>query len=110
MESNFDDSFKDHLINNYLAKHSQRIKVSHYFELIDFLTQNQIIPKKVVRMYSVLNEYKYLYEEKRYKNKTRLVKAISQKFELHENTVWNIVKDHSCNFEPIEELEMKNSR
>lgn len=78
---------------------------SQYFELIDFLTNDHIIPKKQVRIYTVTNEYKYLIEGKKYKNKTQLVKSISKKYGLHENTVWNIVRDHLDSFEPTEEIE-----
>jgi len=105
MKSIFTESFKNHLVSNYLSKNPKKIMFSHYFKLIDFLTEDQIIPKKQVRIYTVINEYKYLLEEKKHKNKTQLIKAISEKFDLHENTIWNIVRDHLNSFEAAEEIE-----
>lgn len=102
MESIFNKSFKDHLVSNYFSTTQKKIKFSQYSVLIDFIIENQLIPRKVLRIYTVINEYSYMLEEKRYKNKTQLIKAISCKFNLHENTVWNIVRDHYDSFEAHE--------
>lgn len=102
MEYSFKEGAKDFILNDYLAHYPQNIRISHYFELIDFLIEEKIIPPKNVRIYTVINEFKFAMEEKRFKNKTKLVKSISEKLGLHENTIWNIIRDHTDSFKLLE--------
>ena len=46
----------------------------------------------------ILNDYDRLMQIQKFKNKTQTIKYISQNYDLHENTIWNILKDHRDKF------------
>jgi hypothetical protein len=59
--------------------------------LLDFLIRNNLIYDQAMREFVVRNDFEYLYRQGKYKNKTRTIKALAQKYNLHENTVWGII-------------------
>jgi len=69
--------------------------------MINFLIAHNFLTNQVIRHFTVIAEFTAITEKKSFKNKTQVVKAISLKYDLHENTIWNIIKDHSHKFGEI---------
>ena len=98
MESIFYQAFTDHLLNNFQLESKKKIRYSEYVMLTSFLIEKGIFSKKKIRIYTVVNEYQYLFSKNELRNKTQIIKFISKKFKLHENTIWNIVGNHRDDF------------
>lgn len=67
--------------------------------LLEYMLSKRLLKRSDIHHYVVLHEYRRLRQLHTYKNKTQTIRAIAHTYELHENTVWNILKDHKHKFE-----------
>ncbi|MDN5201347.1 hypothetical protein QQ008_08240 [Fulvivirgaceae bacterium BMA10] len=91
--------FKHHLIRNYKS-YLKENKIAHSpSNLIDYLLKHNIIDITTVRRYAILHEFHILYPKNSY-HKTNTVIDLAIEFDVHENSIWTILKDHARRFDP----------
>lgn len=85
------DKFHEHLDSDYqdFCKKHQILPSTHSFTT--FLIDHNLIPKTVIKRYTVKQEFQDLIQILDSK-KTKTVNALSDKFNIPERTVWSIIK------------------
>ena len=87
------DDFHSRLTNDftqYFESYSKgEEKVS---EFITFLIDHSLIDKHTIRRYTVLREFKALFDGG--KNKTTLVGELARKYNISERSVWSVLKGY----------------
>ncbi|RMG20985.1 MAG: hypothetical protein D6730_19060 [Bacteroidetes bacterium] len=90
--------FVGYLLDFYYRNHSGPHADEELKRVVHFLISNKFIDNQTIRHFTVIAEFHTSIEKQSYKNKTQAVKAIAHKYGLHENTIWNILKDHRHKF------------
>jgi hypothetical protein len=62
--------------------------------LLSYMLDQKLVPDTIMRQYVVLHTFRKLQSAPDAPSKTALVRKLAGMFELHENTVWNLLKDH----------------
>ena len=60
--------------------------------LLDFLLSKNLVGEVAVRRYIINKDFNKLIEIKRDKTKTEIVRLLSERYQLSERSVWNIIK------------------
>ena len=95
------------LIDNYNVYHEQhRFPYDDILEqyrindtlnsFITYLIDHRLIEESTIKRYTVLQEFTKIIGEARHK--TEAVNILSQRFNISERTIWNIMKDHKGRF------------
>lgn len=90
--------FTSHLLKRFFGPDSRRYGKRPVERLIHFLIDQGIITRRTIRHYTVLAEYADMQQSGIYKNKTQIIKVLARRLQLHENTIWNILKDHQTKY------------
>ena len=61
-------------------------------QLLSYLLEQKLVSDTIMRQYVVLQTYRKLLRAPNPPNKTRIIRQLAKQFDLHENTVWNMVK------------------
>lgn len=91
--------FIAHLLRRFFGTTGSRYGRRPVRQMLDFLIAHRFITRKTIRHFTVLSEYEQMMDSGAFKNKTQAIKALADRLALHENTVWNILKDHQTKFE-----------
>ena len=96
-----EESFVQHLVSNYhhYCMHQRRPPSTQDF--VKYLILHNVIEKVVIRHYVVLEEFHRLSGEGTFPTKGELVSYLSQKYELHQSSIWQILKEHRQRFHPF---------
>ncbi|WNJ16475.1 hypothetical protein [Pontibacter sp. G13] len=94
------EAFIGHLLANYPSDSQKVQRPESLEEFVNYLLEIRLISEQNVRHYLVLHEYRSLRAERAYRNKSQTIRAMAENFSLHENTIWNILKDQYMKFEP----------
>lgn len=92
------ESFISHVFGNYRKYCTDKRIQPNTANFLDFLIARNLIYEEAVRHYVILEEFKMLMLMKKCKNKTQTVKSIARAYNLHENTIWHILKVHQEKF------------
>lgn len=85
------DRFQQHLLKKYQS-YCTRHNISDPVEgLITFLIDQELIPEKNIKDYTVRQEFDDIYPNEEY-HKTRTVNALADRFNLSERSIWSILK------------------
>lgn len=68
--------------------------------LLRYLIERNFISAESMRHYAVIKEYKAMRATKRFGTKTKTIETLASRFGVHENTIWNILKDQRNKFKP----------
>ncbi|MEZ4687216.1 MAG: hypothetical protein R3B47_14460 [Bacteroidia bacterium] len=63
--------------------------------LLSYMLEQKLVSDTIMRQYVVLQTFRKLRSAPNPPTKTALVRKLAVMFELHENTVWNLLKDHA---------------
>jgi hypothetical protein len=94
------DSFVGHIFLGFQRYCLEKEESPDVMNLLRYLLRYRIFDTKTIRHFTILMEYRAMEEMDRYRNKTTAIQVIARKFGVHENTVWNILKDHDRKFDP----------
>lgn len=62
-------------------------------DVLDFLMENNFFSEASIKRYTVKKKYKSLDDKGTTISKMKTIKDIAINYEIHENTVWNILKN-----------------
>lgn len=93
------EPFMMYLLKNFHSYCTNMRLIPNISNLMNFLLRHKLFNLDTIRHYVVLNDYEAWLESPHYANKTQTIKAIAERYGLHENTIWNILKDHKNKFE-----------
>jgi len=97
--SQLSEPFLIHLIKNFQAYCTEKRLRPNISNLLNFLLQHQLFDADTIRHYVVLNEFEAWTKSSHFSNKTQTIRQIAVRYSLHENTIWNILKDHKHKFQ-----------
>lgn len=63
--------------------------------LLSYMLEQKLVSDAIMRQYVVLQTFRKLQRAPNAPTKTSLVRKLAGMYELHENTVWNLLKDHA---------------
>lgn len=85
------DRFQSHLLDKY-KEYCDRHRINESVNgLITFLIDQDLIPEKNIKYFTVLQEFDDIYPNEAF-HKTRTVNTLADRFNLSERTVWGILK------------------
>ena len=102
-------TFVGHTFQNFQQMCAKREITPNPANLLDYIIQHNLITEETIRHYVILCEYESLMSLRKYKNKTTTIKAISTRLSVHENTIWNVLKDHKNKFQKRYKLELEEN-
>ncbi|RMG73539.1 MAG: hypothetical protein D6722_03635 [Bacteroidetes bacterium] len=91
--------FITHLLRKYFNSRRSRYGQKPVRQILEYLITHRFISHKTIRHFAVLSEYEQMMASGLYKNKTQVIKILADRLGLHENTIWNIIKDHQTKFD-----------
>lgn len=95
------ERFSLFLTENYQLYQKQHIPDENIIDSLDtfitYLIDHRIIETSTIKRYTILKEYSKIIDNS--KHKTEAVNTLSERFNISERTVWNIIKDHKDRFE-----------
>lgn len=92
------ESFISHVFSNYSRHCTDKQLQPNTANFLDYLMTQNLIYEDAVRHYVILEEFEQMMEMRKFKNKTQTVKSLARSFNLHENTIWHILKTHHDKF------------
>ncbi len=92
------EAFIAHVFSNFQRYCAGKGLAPSTSSLLDYLLAGNLIPMASMHHYTILNEYKAWSAAGKYRNKTETIRALAKTYGLHENTVWNVLKDHEGKF------------
>ena len=92
------EAFIAHVFSNFQRYCATKGLTPSTASLLEYLLAGNLIPTTSVHHYTILNEYKAWSAAGKYRNKTETIRALATAYGLHENTVWNVLKDHEGKF------------
>lgn len=101
------DLFIDHVITDFQRSGVNNIPAGRLRKMIVFLIHSQLISTKTIRHFTIIREYEKMVEQGKFRNKTLLIRVMARQLDTHENTIWNILKDHQVKYQSprVEETE-----
>lgn len=92
------EAFIAHIFSNY-QRHCSGLGIApNTASFLDFLLRHQLIVPKEIHHYTILKEYQAWRDQETHRNKTETIRALAAAYGLHENTIWNVLKDHDGKF------------
>ncbi len=85
------DNFQEYLCKSYetyCERHDEEIDIEGF---INFLIDRELIPNTNINRYTIQKEFERLFPTQDY-HKTNTVELISDKYNISQRTVWNILK------------------
>jgi len=85
------DNFQEYLCNSYetyCQKHDEDIDIEGF---VNFLIDRELIPNTNINRFTIQKEFERLFPTQGY-HKTNTVELISDKYNISQRTVWNILK------------------
>lgn len=92
------ESFIQHVFGQFRQYCLEKEFTGNSANFLDFMLSYGMISEVTIRHYVLLQEYNMLQAQDLGKNKTERVQLLAQKYEIHPNTVWNVLKDHKAKF------------
>ncbi|RMG69654.1 MAG: hypothetical protein D6722_09845 [Bacteroidetes bacterium] len=92
------ERFIHHLFANFGQYCTSRGLTPDTAHLLSYLIEQGVIYEEAMRHYVILYGYDSLRRSHTYKNKTQTIRALAAQLHLHENTIWNVLKDHRGKF------------
>ena len=89
--------FLKHITRDYIEAHGLT-KIQDAVDVVNviqYAVRGNLIPKKVRRHFTIIKEFERMSQEYPTLSKTKIIKEMAERMDVHENTVWNILKDHS---------------
>lgn len=95
-----EELFVQHILSNYhhYCVHNKNLPSTQNF--VKYLILHNVIERVAIRHYVLLEEYHRLYAEGTFPTKGKLISFLSQKYLLHQSSVWMILKEHKTKFYP----------
>lgn len=93
-----EERFITHLLRKFFERKGSRYGHQPVRQMLRFLIAHGLITRKTIRHFVVLSEYEEMLTSGDYKNKTQVIRALSEELGLHENTIWNIIKDYHATY------------
>jgi len=93
------EAFAQHLQAEFRAYCVSREIIPSAAHLLDYMMKLGLISGDSIRHYTLLTEFAEMSRLGLYSNKTQTVKALAQKYTIHENTVWNVLRGHRDKFD-----------
>lgn len=94
----FQDLFIKYLIKDFQDFGIKNISDEKLRKIIVFLIHSRLISTKTIRHFTLIREYETMAEQGKFRNKTLLIRAMAKRLNMHENTIWNILKDHKMKY------------
>lgn len=107
MIKNMKDQFIKHILGNYQHHCMEQKLVPGIINFIEYLMAHQLITEDLARQYVVLEEYQVWSAEERFRTKTQTIHALATEYDLHVNSIWNLLKAQDKKFKP-RKLEPRN--
>lgn len=95
----FQDLFIDYLIQDLQELKGVNLSTNKLRKVIIFLINSGLISTTTIRHFTVIREYEKMVDQGTFRNKTLLIRAMARRFDTHENTIWNILKDHKLKYQ-----------
>ncbi|MEL6699852.1 MAG: transposase family protein [Bacteroidota bacterium] len=94
--------FFKHLLKEYISQTSVSPTPNPWglSDMLEFLVEHKLIPERSIRHYTIVLEYKELEKILPHMTKTSRIKMLARQMGVHENTVWNVIKDYQDRFIP----------
>lgn len=86
------EPFLMYIISNFQKHCAKTALRPNITNLLDYMLTHELFNQHTIRRYVVINEYQSMKEIEKYENKTQTIKAIASRYQLHENTIWNIIQ------------------
>ncbi|MEO0472389.1 MAG: hypothetical protein AAF206_22390 [Bacteroidota bacterium] len=88
------------LLDNYQTHCMSHKRVPGTVHLLSYLVRHHLIDETSLRHYVILESYQKMLEEGQYRSKNAMVKILAQQLCMHENSIYNVIKDHKNKFLP----------
>lgn len=85
------DAFENRLFQSYEQYCQRQGENPSADGIVTFLIDHNLIPAVAIKRFTILQEFKELYPLKE-KHKSKTIYALSDKFNISERTIWNILK------------------
>lgn len=95
----YQDLFVTYLVQEFRDLGIRNVPDQKLRRIALFLIQSQLISTKTIRHFTIIREYEKMAEQGKFRNKTLLIRAMARKLGTHENTIWNILKDHKVKYQ-----------
>ena len=89
-----------HLLSNYQRACTEDECLPRPDHFAHFLVDHQLISLESLRHYAIIHEFEASTATQKYRNKTQTIEALAERFGVHQNTIWNVLKDHKDKFTP----------
>jgi len=86
--------FIKHFVRDLFTQSPAQMEIRQATAMVDFLITRGLIPDRTIRHYTIIREFEELSMVKPHLTKTTIIKALAQQLALHENTIWNVIKDY----------------
>ncbi|MEO1415629.1 MAG: hypothetical protein AAFW00_10135 [Bacteroidota bacterium] len=93
--------FLKHITRDYIEKNgiTNIQDAVEVVNVIQYAVKGNLIPKKVRRHYTIVKEFERMSQEHTTLSKTKIIKCMAENLDVHENTIWNVLKDHSDKYQ-----------
>lgn len=88
------DKFQDYALVRYKDYCDIHGLVQSFEGFLTFLIDQELIPFKVIKQFTIKIEFSELYPKREHK-KTKTVIEIADRFNISERSVWSIIKQYS---------------
>lgn len=106
----YQDLFVTYLIQEFRDLGIRNVPDQKLRRIAVFLIQSQLISTKTIRHFTIIREYEKMVGQGKFRNKTLLIRALARKLATHENTIWNILKDHRMKYQSSSKEEPESNR
>ncbi|MEM7374685.1 MAG: hypothetical protein AAF587_39200 [Bacteroidota bacterium] len=92
MDSSTIDKFVQLVVSQYQHQCMHLRKVPSTEELVKFLLDQQLIDSSAIRNFVLREDFQKELSEQSEKGKTKIVKELAEKYDMHESSIWLILK------------------
>ncbi len=98
MKHDIREAFIHHVFGQFRQYCVEKAFSGNSANFLDFLLTLEMISEATIKHFVLLQEYRMMESQFLGKNKTERVQMLAQKYGLHPNTIWNVLKDHKDKF------------
>lgn len=95
MDDSILDVFMKYLLANYQNNCAYNRKVPDPIGMVEYMMAQKIVKEEAIRHYVISLEFLVWTAEKRYRSKTRTVEALAERYGMHVNSIWNILRSNT---------------
>ncbi|MEM7367516.1 MAG: hypothetical protein AAF587_02875 [Bacteroidota bacterium] len=98
MSSSIQEPFIFHLLQGYSLGQGNFPVSAELIEFVKYLIEENLISDKRIREYMLVHEFRALYREGEYRNKSETVRSLARKYKVSESSIWNLLKQQKQMF------------